>query len=71
MTIKHSYVDCPSCSFPVSGSPGQSVSCPMCGISGTITGVDIPSPIFWGGLGILVGLILAKSKVVGEKLARL
>lgn len=71
MAVQHLSATCPSCSFPISGRPGQVTTCPNCGITGTITGVEIPSPIFWGGLGILAGLILAKSKVIGRKLAEL
>lgn len=71
MATQHLSATCPSCSFPIAGRPGQVTTCPNCGISGRITGVEIPGPIFWGGLGILVGLVLAKSKYVAAKLARL
>ena len=71
MAMQHLSADCPSCHFPIAGQIGESVFCPSCGISGTITGVDVPSPIFWGGLGLLVGYFLAKSKVVGGQLAKL
>ena len=71
MSVQVSYADCPSCSFPVAGQPGQSVTCPNCGISGTISGIEIPGPIFWGGLGILIGFVLGKSKYVGEQFSRI
>lgn len=71
MAVQHLSAECPSCSFPIAGRPGQTTTCPNCGIAGTITGVEVPSFIFWGGLGLLAGYLLAKSKVIGEKLARL
>jgi hypothetical protein len=71
MATRVSYADCPSCGFPIYGRPGQSATCANCGISGTITGVSIPDPIFWGGLGLLAGFIIAKSKYIGAKLARI
>lgn len=71
MPTQHLEAPCPSCNFPVAGQSGQSVSCPNCGISGTLSGVEVPNLIFWGGLGFLAGYLIAKSKVVGEKLAQL
>lgn len=71
MAIQHLSTPCSECGFPIAGQPGETVICANCGITGKITAISIPDPLFWGSLGILLGLILAKSKVVGEKLARL
>jgi len=44
----------------------------MCStVNEAISGVEIPTGLFWGGLGFLAGFFVAKSKFVGEKLARL
>lgn len=71
MASKTFVADCPSCSFPISGQLGETLSCPNCGISGTITGVEVPNVIFWGGIGFVTGYLVAKSKRVGQKLASL
>lgn len=71
MVMQHLSASCPGCSFPIAGQPGASVSCPNCGISGTISGVDIPTPIFWAGLGLVLGFVLAKSKVVAGHIAKI
>lgn len=70
MAIKTTFADCISCGFPVSAQPGQTITCPMCGVSGTISGVEIPTSLFWGGLGLLAGYLIAKSKYIGGKLSR-
>ena len=64
---------CSSCGYPITAEfIGQQVTCPMCStVNEAITGVEVPSVIFWGGLGFLAGFLVAKSKVVGEKIARL
>jgi len=72
MTTQYLSAICPECGFPISGNPGQTTTCPNCGLSGTISeGVEIPNFLFWGGLGILVGVILAKSKTIGGQLSKL
>jgi len=70
MTTKSTYADCPDCGFPISGHPGQAVICPMCKISGTITGVEIPTGLFWGVIGFVAGIAIAKSKYVGSKASK-
>ena len=71
MTEQHLSAECPECSFPIAGRPGQVTSCPNCGIQGKISAVNLPDPIFWGGLGLLAGFLIAKSKVIGAKLSTL
>ena len=66
-------VPCVSCGFPVYGFPGDTVSCPMCGTSGTISGisgVEVPNVIFWGGLGFFLGWIASRSKFLAGKLSK-
>lgn len=65
--------NCASCGYPIAAEHvGQTVSCPMCStVNEAISGVEIPTGLFWGGLGFLAGFFVAKSKFVGEKLARL
>lgn len=64
---------CSICGYPLAASYiGEQLTCPMCStINEAISGVEIPSPIFWGSLGILVGLVLSKSKYVAAQLAKL
>ncbi len=64
---------CANCGYPLAAeAKGEQINCPMCStINEAISGVDIPNPIFWGGLGILAGLILAKSKFVSRQLAKI
>ena len=62
---------CPDCGMPIAGEPGISTSCPNCGITGTITqGIEVPQAVFWGGIGIIIGIVLAKSKTVGAQLSK-
>jgi len=64
---------CSQCNYPIAASyVGETVSCPMCNtLNEAITGVDVPNVIFWGGLGFVAGYLVAKSKTIGTKLARL
>lgn len=71
MAVNVTYADCPACGFPISGLPGQVTTCANCGITGKISGVEIPNPLFWGGLGLLAGFIIAKSKYIGAQLSKL
>lgn len=71
MAEKPLSANCPSCSFPIYGHPGEILDCPNCGITGKISAVGIPDPIFWGGLGLIAGIIICKSKIIGKKLATL
>ena len=59
MGTKHLAAECPSCGFPVAGSPGQQTSCPNCGISGTISGVTIPTTLFWATITFIAGVIIS------------
>jgi DNA-directed RNA polymerase subunit RPC12/RpoP len=68
---KYVTATCTECGFPISGQMGQNVICPNCGEVGKITGVNVPDPIFYGILGIALGVVLAKSKTIGKKLATL
>ena len=70
--VTKSIAACSVCSYPLTATHlGQREICPMCHtINEAISGVDIPNPIFWGGLGILLGFILAKSKWVGGVLGK-
>ena len=64
-------VACSSCNFPIEGILGPS-KCPNCGISGTITqGVEVPTVIFWGGIGLVVGYLIGKSKTISSQLSKL
>ncbi len=64
---------CSGCNYPIAASyVGEQIPCPMCStVNEAITGVEVPSVIFWGGIGFLAGFLVAKSKAVGAKLARL
>lgn len=64
---------CASCGYPLGADHiGQQVSCPMCSsINEAIAqGVTVPDWIFYGGFGVLVGIILSKSKYVKEQIGK-
>jgi len=44
---------CAECGYPLAAEySGQTINCPMCGtVNEAITGVEIPTPIFAGGIG--------------------
>jgi hypothetical protein len=54
---------CVSCGFPVSGSPGQKVACPMCGTAGVITqGAEVPwKYVLFALLGTGVGYWMGRN----------
>ena len=64
---------CSKCGYPIAAEYiGQTVSCPDCGsINQAISAVNVPDWLFWGGLGILAGVVLARSKAVGRQLGRI
>ena len=66
-------VSCAECGYPLAAeAAGQVVTCPMCGtVNESISGVDIPNPIFWGGIGLLAGFLIARSKWVGQQMGRI
>lgn len=51
------YVDCPECDFPILAHPNAEVTCPNCGITGTITGVTIPTTLFWVTIAFIAGIV--------------
>ena len=63
---------CAECGYPLAAEyPGQTVSCPMCStVNEAITGVEIPTPIFAGGLGFLLGLIVGPAILAGSEWGR-
>ena len=58
---------CVSCGYPIAAEySGQTVSCPMCStINEAITGVTIPTWLFAGGIGVLLGII-AGPAIIGS-----
>ena len=61
---------CASCGYPLTADHiGQTITCPMCSsVNEAIAqGVTLPDWVFYGGLGVLVGIILAKSKYIKEQ----
>lgn len=63
---------CAECSYPLAAEyVGQEVSCPMCAtINEAITGVTIPTPIFAGGIGLLLGIFLGPAMLAGSEWGR-
>jgi len=58
---------CASCGYPISAEKiGSIVTCPMCGIGNEILqGVTIPTWMFAGGIGMLIGII-AGPAIIGS-----
>lgn len=63
---------CVGCGYPITAEhAGQEVSCPMCNtINEAITGVTIPSPLFFGGIGLLLGIFLGPAMMAGSEWGR-
>jgi len=62
---------CAGCGYPLAAEySGQTVSCPMCGITNIAQGVTIPTPIFAGGLGLLLGIFLGPALLAGSEWGR-
>ena len=51
-------VSCPVCGFPISAYEGQTMTCASCGTGLIAQGVTIPTPLFAGGLGFFLGVLL-------------
>lgn len=50
---------CPTCGFPITASyEGQSAVCANCGDNLISQGVTIPTPLFAGGLGLVIGILI-------------
>lgn len=64
MAIKGSYASCSECGFPVSGSPGQAVSCPNCHTTGKISGdVKISDVLFYSVLAFIAGILVGPAVI--------
>lgn len=75
MPLNQSYVEssCATCGYPIAvHEAGEIQACPSCGaINQTVSGVNIPDPIFWGGLGFLAGVMLTAGALgKGLKMAK-
>jgi uncharacterized protein (UPF0212 family) len=66
MAIEVITTECPQCGSTIAGTPGWLAKCPGCGIQGKIAGVTLPDWLLWLPLGIVLGVIFAKSKHVAE-----
>ena len=71
MATKYVTATCSECGFPISGRSGQSINCPHCGVSGKISGVNIPDPLFWGVGGLVLGIIIGRSIHISKQVGRL
>ena len=71
MTTK-TIAKCAECGYPLAAEyEGQTVSCPMCStVNEAITGVEIPTPIFAGGIGLLLGIFLGPAMLAGSEWGR-
>ena len=60
MSIK-TIAKCSSCGYPITAEfVGQQVSCPMCStINEAITGITIPTTLFWATLTFIAGVVLS------------
>ena len=63
---------CAGCGYPLAAEySGQIASCPMCGtVNEAISGVEIPTPIFAGGIGLLIGIFLGPAMLAGSEWGR-
>ncbi len=63
---------CVECSYPLAAEfAGQEVSCPMCStINEAISGVEIPTPIFAGSIGLVLGIFLGPAMLAGSEWGR-
>ncbi len=59
MATSYKVASCSECGFPISGKAGEQISCPNCGISGKISGIEIPTTLFWSGIAFFAGVILS------------
>ncbi len=64
--------ECSKCGYPIAAEyVGQVATCASCGtISQAVSAVNVPDWLFWGGLGILAGVVLARSKAVARQIGR-
>ena len=64
---------CYSCGYPLAiEDVGQTINCPDCGsINQSISAVSVPDWVFWGGLGIVAGFIIGKSKFASKQFGRI
>lgn len=66
-------VSCPVCGYPQSppSIEGQTAICAYCGEKlEAISGVEIPTPIFAGGIGLLLGIFLGPAMLAGSEWGR-
>lgn len=63
--------NCYSCGFPIAVSgPGQTINCPNCksvNESYQISDISIPTPLFAGAIGFVLGAFLAPALLSGTE----
>ena len=63
---------CAECNYPISAPriAGKQITCPMCSTINEVTGVEIPTPIFAGGIGFLLGIFIGPALIASSDWGR-